>query len=150
MIGTRDGNRIFEARAGRTVGCPPAAEHWHGAAPDRFTDRIALWEGTGDDTPGTWWAEPVTEQQYDGPRTRGHEWPVRRGRDSLPSTATGLFRPRVYWPLTGPPPAMPWSCWWNLCRPLVVVSVVVLLVVVVPRRVLVVVVVSVVLVVVVP
>ncbi|MFI6435730.1 cupin domain-containing protein, partial [Streptomyces sp. NPDC050759] len=45
-------------------------EHWHGAAPDRFMEHIALWEGTGDDTPETTWAEPVTDQQYNGPRTR--------------------------------------------------------------------------------
>jgi quercetin dioxygenase-like cupin family protein len=50
LIGTRDGT-ILEARPGETAACPPGEEHWHGAAPDRFMEHIALWEGTGDDTP---------------------------------------------------------------------------------------------------
>ncbi|MFD7135828.1 cupin domain-containing protein [Streptomyces sp. NPDC059894] len=69
LIGTRDGT-VFEARPGETVSCPPGEEHWHGAVPDRFMEHIAMWEGTGDDTPETVWAEPVTDQQYDGPRSR--------------------------------------------------------------------------------
>lgn len=69
LIGTRDGT-VFEARPGETVACPPNEEHWHGAAPDRFMEHIALWEGTCDGTPETTWAEPVSDQQYNGPRTR--------------------------------------------------------------------------------
>ncbi|MEU5593280.1 cupin domain-containing protein [Streptomyces sp. NPDC020298] len=69
LIGTRDGT-VFEAHPGGTVACPPDEEHWHGAVPDRFMEHIALWEGTGDDTPETTWAEPVTDQQYNGRRTR--------------------------------------------------------------------------------
>jgi quercetin dioxygenase-like cupin family protein len=70
LIGTRDG-RILEAHPGDTVSCPPGEEHWHGAAPDRFMEHIALWEGTGrNDTPETVWAEHVPDAQYNGRRTR--------------------------------------------------------------------------------
>ncbi|MYR56644.1 cupin domain-containing protein, partial [Streptomyces sp. SID625] len=48
----------------------PGEEHWHGAAPDRFMEHLALWEGTGDDTPETRWAEAVTEAQYGGARQK--------------------------------------------------------------------------------
>ncbi|MEU3784327.1 cupin domain-containing protein [Streptomyces sp900129855] len=71
LIGTRDGT-VFEAHPGETVACPPNEEHWHGAVPDRFMEHIALWEATGDGTPETTWAEPVTDQQYNGRRTRAH------------------------------------------------------------------------------
>ncbi|RKN03757.1 cupin domain-containing protein [Streptomyces radicis] len=67
LIGVRDGT-VFEAHPGETVSCPPDEDHWHGAAPDRFMEHIALWEGTGDDAPETVWAEPVADQQYNGPR----------------------------------------------------------------------------------
>lgn len=69
LIGTRDGT-ILEAHPGETVTCPPHEEHWHGATPDRFMEHIAMWEGQGDGTTETTWAEPVTDQQYSGPRTR--------------------------------------------------------------------------------
>ncbi|MFF7865500.1 cupin domain-containing protein [Streptomyces qaidamensis] len=68
LIGTRDGT-VFEAHPGETVTCPPGEEHWHGAVSDRFMEHIALWEGLGDGTPETEWREPVTEEQYNGPRT---------------------------------------------------------------------------------
>lgn len=42
----------------------------HGAAPDRFMEHIAMWEGTGDGSPETQWAEPVTDTQYNGSRSR--------------------------------------------------------------------------------
>ncbi|MGW1024817.1 (R)-mandelonitrile lyase [Streptomyces sp. NPDC002577] len=67
LIGTRDGT-VFEAHPGETVSCPPGAEHWHGATPDHFMEHLAMWEGTGDDSPETVWA--VTDEQYAGPRTR--------------------------------------------------------------------------------
>ncbi|QKW18337.1 cupin domain-containing protein [Kitasatospora sp. NA04385] len=69
LVGTRDGT-VFEAHPGETVSCPPGEEHWHGAAPDRFMAHLALWEATGDGTPETSWAEPVTDRQYGAPRTR--------------------------------------------------------------------------------
>ncbi|MEV0109304.1 cupin domain-containing protein [Nocardia sp. NPDC050799] len=69
LIGTRDGT-VLEAHPGRTVTCPPGEEHWHGAAPGRFTEHLALWEGTADGTEETTWNEPVTDEQYHRPRTR--------------------------------------------------------------------------------
>jgi hypothetical protein len=33
-------------------------------------ERIVMWEGTGDGAPETRWAEPVTDQRYNGPRSR--------------------------------------------------------------------------------
>ncbi|TDC27056.1 cupin domain-containing protein [Streptomyces sp. 8K308] len=69
LVGTRDGT-VFEVHPGKTVSCPRAEEHWHGAVPDRFMEHLALWEGTGDGTPETVWAEPVTDQRYNGTRTR--------------------------------------------------------------------------------
>ncbi|WP_329199116.1 MULTISPECIES: (R)-mandelonitrile lyase [unclassified Streptomyces] len=69
LVGTRDGT-VLAARPGETVSCPPGEEHWHGAAPDRFMEHLAMWESTGDGTPETTWAEPVTDRQYGNPRTR--------------------------------------------------------------------------------
>lgn len=31
-----------------------------------------MWEGSGDDRPETTWLEQVTDEQYNGPRTRSH------------------------------------------------------------------------------
>lgn len=69
LIGTRDGT-FFETHPGETVTCPPGEEHWHGAAPARFMEHLTLWKAKGDDTTETTWAEPVTDEQYNGPRTR--------------------------------------------------------------------------------
>ncbi|MEU6910697.1 (R)-mandelonitrile lyase [Streptomyces coeruleorubidus] len=68
LIGIRDGT-VFEAHPGETVTCPPGEEHWHGAVSARFMEHIAMWEGLGDGIPETEWREPVTDQQYNGPRT---------------------------------------------------------------------------------
>ena len=68
LIGTRDGT-IIETHPGETVTCPPGEEHWHGAAADRLMEHLAMWEGRGDGTPETGWREPVTDEQYHGPRT---------------------------------------------------------------------------------
>ncbi|NUU20454.1 MAG: cupin domain-containing protein [Streptomycetaceae bacterium] len=70
LIGTRDGT-VFEAYPGETVDCPPGEEHWHGAAPDRFMQHLAMWEAPGDGGPETTWLEKVAEAQYSAPRTRG-------------------------------------------------------------------------------
>jgi quercetin dioxygenase-like cupin family protein len=67
LIGTRDGT-IIEAHPGETVTCPPGEEHWHGAAPDRFMEHLAMWEGRGDGTPETEWQEKITDEQYHGQR----------------------------------------------------------------------------------
>jgi quercetin dioxygenase-like cupin family protein len=68
LIGTRDGT-VFEARPGQTVTCPPNEEHWHGATSDRFMEHIAMWEGKGDGSEETTWNEPVTDEQYNRPRS---------------------------------------------------------------------------------
>ncbi len=69
LIGTRGGT-ICEDHPSETVTCPPEEEHWHGATPDRFMEHLALWEGTGDGSTETTWAVPVTDDQYNSPRTR--------------------------------------------------------------------------------
>ncbi|MDQ0751840.1 quercetin dioxygenase-like cupin family protein [Streptomyces africanus] len=69
LIGTRDGTVFEAAHPGETVTCPPGEEHWHGAVSDGFMEHIAMWEGLGDGIPETEWREPVTDQQYNGPRT---------------------------------------------------------------------------------
>jgi quercetin dioxygenase-like cupin family protein len=68
LIGTRDG-AIIETHAGETVTCPPGEQHWHGATGEQFMEHLALWEGDGTDTAETTWLEPVTDQQYAGPRS---------------------------------------------------------------------------------
>jgi quercetin dioxygenase-like cupin family protein len=69
LVGTRDGT-VLEVHPGQTVTCPPDEEHWHGAAPDRFMEHIALWEGGGDGVEETTWNEPVTDEQYGAARER--------------------------------------------------------------------------------
>jgi quercetin dioxygenase-like cupin family protein len=69
LIGTRGGT-VFEAHPGETVTCPADEEHWHGATPDRFMEHIAMWEGNGDGGAETTWNEPVTDEQYNRPRSR--------------------------------------------------------------------------------
>ena len=49
--------------------CPPAEEHWHGATAEQFMEHFALWEGLDTDQPETNLKEPVTDEQYGGPRT---------------------------------------------------------------------------------
>ena len=68
LIGTRNGT-IIETHPGETATCPPGEEHWHGATADQFMEHLALWEGDGTDKPETVWLEPVTDEQYNGPRT---------------------------------------------------------------------------------
>lgn len=64
LVGTRDGT-VVRARAGDTVICPPAEEHWHGAAADTFMSHFALLEANTDGSDPTTWLEPVTDEQYD-------------------------------------------------------------------------------------
>ena len=71
LIGTRDGT-VYEARPGETVSCPPGEEQWHGAAPDRFMEHIALWETKRDGGEDVVWNEPVTDEQYHRARTPSH------------------------------------------------------------------------------
>ena len=69
LIGGRDGV-VLEAHPGDTVTCAAGEEHWHGAAPDRFMEHLALWEGNGDPVPETVWLEAVTDGQYQAARRR--------------------------------------------------------------------------------
>ncbi len=61
---------VLEAHPGEGVVRPPGEEHWHGAVPDRFLAHLALWEGTGDGSPETVWAEAVTGARYGAARRR--------------------------------------------------------------------------------
>ncbi|WP_326721804.1 MULTISPECIES: cupin domain-containing protein [unclassified Streptomyces] len=68
LIGTRDGT-VIEAHPGDTVHTPAGEEHWHGAAPDRFMEHLAMWEGLGDGSPETEWLEKVSDEVYSAPRS---------------------------------------------------------------------------------
>lgn len=63
LVGTRDG-RVFRARAGDTVICPPGEEHWHGAPADTFGAHLAMLEAEPDGSDPTTWLEPVTAEAY--------------------------------------------------------------------------------------
>jgi quercetin dioxygenase-like cupin family protein len=58
----RDG-QVIRMRAGDTVWTPPGEEHWHGGTNTTCMSHIAMLEGT-DDSDGTTWLEPVTDEQY--------------------------------------------------------------------------------------
>ena len=64
LVGTRDGT-VLRLRAGDTVICPPAEEHWHGAATDTFMSHLALLESLPDGQDPTTWLEPVTDEEYE-------------------------------------------------------------------------------------
>ena len=68
LLGSRDGS-VIEARPGDTVYTAPGEEHWHGAAPERFMAHLVLMEGDASDAPQTDWAEQVTDDVYQAPRT---------------------------------------------------------------------------------
>ena len=63
MVGTRDGT-VLRVRAGDTVICPPAEEHWHGAAADKFMSHLAMLEAEADGANPTTWLEPVPDEHY--------------------------------------------------------------------------------------
>ncbi|MEH3075563.1 MAG: hypothetical protein PGN11_02620 [Quadrisphaera sp.] len=68
LVGTRDGS-VVQARAGDTVVCAPAEEHWHGATADAFAAHLAIQEAAPvDGENGTWspvsWLEPVPDDVY--------------------------------------------------------------------------------------
>lgn len=63
LIGTRDGT-IIRATAGHTIYTPPGEEHWHGAAPDRFMEHLAMLEHADDPATTTPWLEHVTDSDY--------------------------------------------------------------------------------------
>lgn len=55
------GGEIIEMRQGDTIYTPPGVWHWHGAAPEHFMARLAMWEslGEGQDGPETEWGDHV-------------------------------------------------------------------------------------------
>jgi quercetin dioxygenase-like cupin family protein len=59
LVGTRDGS-VVAARAGETVSCDPAVEHWHGATADTLAVHVALVVASADHD-GTDWLEPVAD-----------------------------------------------------------------------------------------
>jgi quercetin dioxygenase-like cupin family protein len=62
-VASRDGEKV-ELHAGQTVYCPPGEEHWHGAAPDSFTEHLAMLDNADDPATTTTWLEHVTDQEY--------------------------------------------------------------------------------------
>lgn len=58
------GGDIVELHAGQTIYCPPGEEHWHGAAPDRFMEHLAMLENGDDPATTTTWLEHVTDAEY--------------------------------------------------------------------------------------
>jgi quercetin dioxygenase-like cupin family protein len=61
------GAEIVEMHAGDVVRTPPAEEHWHGAAPDRFLVQFSITEGTGGPmATETLWGPHVSDAEYHG------------------------------------------------------------------------------------
>jgi quercetin dioxygenase-like cupin family protein len=59
----RRGEAIEVVYPGDRVFFEPGEEHWHGAAPDRFTVHLAMLEVDDDGNPATW-GEHVTDEEY--------------------------------------------------------------------------------------
>jgi quercetin dioxygenase-like cupin family protein len=55
---------VLRIRAGDTVICPPAEQHWHAAAADTFMSHLAMLESRPDGADPTTWLEPVTDGDY--------------------------------------------------------------------------------------
>lgn len=72
LIGTRDG-AVIRAMPGLTIYTPPGEEHWHGAAPDRFMEHLAMLEHGDDTATTTTWLELVTDDDYSTAGTRTKE-----------------------------------------------------------------------------
>ncbi len=62
LVVSRDGT-VIRLTPGDTVWTPPGEEHWHGAGIDCMMSHIAMLVGT-EDSDGTTWLEPVTDEQY--------------------------------------------------------------------------------------
>lgn len=63
LIGTRDG-AVIRATPGQTIYSPPGEEHWHGSAPDRFMEHLAMLENADDPATTTTWLELVSDDDY--------------------------------------------------------------------------------------
>lgn len=62
LVAGRDGT-VIRLTPGDTVWTPPGEEHWHGAGVDCMMSHLAMLEGV-EDSDGTTWLEPVTDEQY--------------------------------------------------------------------------------------
>ncbi|GAA1204428.1 (R)-mandelonitrile lyase [Prauserella alba] len=58
------GSEKVELHPGQTAYCPPGEEHWHGAAPDRFMEHLAMLENGDDPATTTTWLEHVSDAEY--------------------------------------------------------------------------------------
>ncbi|MET1086137.1 MAG: cupin domain-containing protein [Arthrobacter sp.] len=72
LIGTRDGT-VIRATPGQTIYTPPGEEHWHGAAPDRFMEHLAMFEHGDEPSASAVWLEHVTDNDYNDAYTRSKE-----------------------------------------------------------------------------
>jgi quercetin dioxygenase-like cupin family protein len=61
----REGGPVEEVRPGDRVYFEPGENHWHGAAPKRFTTQIAYQEAD-DSGSHTAWGRHVTDDEYSG------------------------------------------------------------------------------------
>ncbi|MDF2745996.1 MAG: Cupin 2 conserved barrel domain protein [Propionibacteriaceae bacterium] len=63
------GGDIIEVHAGQTVYTRPGQEHWHGATPDDFMERIAMLEySDAPNVASTSWGQHVTDEEYNASR----------------------------------------------------------------------------------
>jgi quercetin dioxygenase-like cupin family protein len=62
-IQSRGQERVI-AYPGQTIYCPPGEEHWHGASPDSFIERLAMLDNAEDPAGTTTWLEHVTDVDY--------------------------------------------------------------------------------------
>ena len=60
----RRGGPVETIRPGDRVYFDPGEEHWHGAAPTRYTTHLALLDVDGDGNSATW-LEHVTDEEYE-------------------------------------------------------------------------------------
>lgn len=72
LIGTRDGT-VIRATPGQSIYTPSGEKHWHGAAPDRFMEHMAMLENGEDPAATTTWLEHVTDIEYSNTHTRTKE-----------------------------------------------------------------------------
>lgn len=61
------GKPIRVIRKGDVVSCPPNVEHWHGASAQSAMSHISL--NTNADKGVVNWLKPVSDQEYNGPRS---------------------------------------------------------------------------------
>jgi quercetin dioxygenase-like cupin family protein len=61
----REGATVEELRAGDCIYIEPGENHWHGAAPARFTVQLA-YQQADDDGNHTTWGRRVSDEEYPG------------------------------------------------------------------------------------